>query len=141
MSPSLVASDEGIIDGRTIHDKFDIRYTGRQDQEESNLVRFTPQDVAGYLGVIKKQLTEEHNITALTFNPFALPSQHQADFYRKLSNNVLIYDPELKTKEKLRKLHLAEKSILLGRAIGHFGHDDFAFWNPVRDGIYRDFKW
>jgi|TARA_B100001971_G_C18218990_1_gene555849 hypothetical protein len=141
LTPSLVASDDGIVDGRTQHDKYDVRYTYQNSREGSPVVRFAPQDVAGYLGVVKKQLSEDHNITGLTFNPFALPSQHQADFYHKLSNNVLIYDPELVSKHKLRKLHLAEKSILLARAVGHFGHDDFAYWDPVRDGVYKDFKW
>jgi hypothetical protein len=141
LGPSLIASDDGFIDGRTEHTKYDIRYTANESLEGSPLVRFAPQDVAGYLGVVKKQLSEDHNITGLTFNPFALPSQHQADFYGKLNNNVLIFDPSLSSKDKLRKLHLAEKSILLSRAIGHFGHDDFAYWDPVRDGIYKDFKW
>lgn len=142
LAPSLVADEDGeVIDGRTEHSKYDIRYTYDGSREGSPVVRFTPQDVTGYLGVVKKQLAEDHNLTGLTFNPFAFPSQHQADFYGKLNNNVLIYDPELGSKDKLRKLHLAEKSILLARAIGHFGHDDFAYWDPVRDGIYRDFKW
>tara|TARA_Y100000310_G_scaffold83178_1_gene79843 strand:+ start:473 stop:1582 length:1110 start_codon:yes stop_codon:yes gene_type:complete len=141
LSPSLVADEEGIIGGRTEHDKYDIRYTYDGSREGSPVVRFTSQDVAGYLGVVKHQLTENHNLAGLTFNPFAFPSQHQAEFYGKLNNNVLIYDPESSNKDKLRKPHLAEKSILLARAIGHFGHDDFAYWDPVRDGVYRDFRW
>lgn len=141
LAPSLVSNEDGFVDGRTEHTKYDIRYTASDSQEGSPLVRFAPQDVAGYLGVVKKQLSEEHNITGLTFNPFALPSQHQADFYGKLNNNVLIFDPSLGSKDKLRKLHLAEKSILLARAVGHFGHDDFAYWDPVRDGVYKDFNW
>jgi|ETNmetMinimDraft_2_1059921.scaffolds.fasta_scaffold16173_2 hypothetical protein len=126
---------------RTEHTKYDMRYTYQQSRDQSGIIRFSPQDVAGYLGVIKRQLTEEHNITGLTFNPFALPSKHQAEFYTKLCNNVLAFDPNLTSKHKLRKLHLAEKSILLGRAIGHFGHENFAFWDPVRDGIYSSFNW
>ena len=74
-------------------------------------------------------------------NPFALPSRHQAEFYRKLSNNLLVYDPTLTSKSKLRKPHLAEKSILLCRALAKFGNDDFAFWDPERDGRLKDYDW
>ncbi len=141
LSPFLVVDEENFVESRTVHDKYDIRYTSSNSSETSKVIRFTPQDVAGYLGVIKRQLHEEDNITALTFNPFSLPSKHQAEFYIKLCNNVLIYDSDLSDKNKLRKLHLAEKSILLARAIGFFGHDNFSFWNPVRDGIYKNFEW
>lgn len=129
------------IQGRTPHQIYDIQYKFEQAREQSPVIRFTPQDIAGYLGIIKKQLTEQHNITALMFNPFALPSKHHAEFYKKLCNNVVIYDPTLSSRDKLRKLHLAEKSILLARGIGQFGHDDFAYWDPTRDGIYKNFEW
>ncbi|GEM_PF-886453 len=127
--------------GRTLHDLYDIQYKFKQSTEQSAVLRFTPQDITGYLGVIKKQLTEGHNITALQFNPFALLSQHGAEFYKKLCNNILIKDPTLTSKRKLRNLHLAEKSILLARAITHFGHNDFAYWDPTRDGIFKNYNW
>jgi len=143
LQPALIREDEEAesTDGRTPHAVYDIQYKFEQSREQSPVVRFTPQDVAGYLGIIKKQLAEQHNITALMFNPFALPSRHQAEFYKKLCNNVLIYDPTLSSENKLRKLHLAEKSIILSRAIGHFGHDNFAYWDPTRDGLYKNFNW
>ena len=82
------------------------------------------------------------NWTALTFNPFALPSRKQAEFYTKLCNNVVIFDPTIeKPKHKLRKLYMAEKSMLLGRAMAHFGHEEFSFWNPQRDGKYKTYNW
>ncbi len=143
LQPALLREEglDEMPEGRTSHAIYDIQYTFSDAREQSPVIRFTPQDIAGYLGIIKKQLTEEHNITALMFNPFALPSKHQAEFYKRLCNNVLIFDPTLSSKDKLRKLHLAEKSILLARAISHFGHDDFAYWDPTRDGIYRDYNW
>jgi len=143
LQPALIREDEEAepIQARTTHAIYDIQYKFEQSREQSPVIRFTPQDIAGYLGIIKKQLTEQQNITALMFNPFALPSRHQAEFYKKLCNNVIIYDPTLSNKDKLRKLHLAEKSILLARAIGQFGHDDFAYWDPTRDGVYKNFNW
>ena len=133
--------EEEPIYGKTLHQIYDIRYNFEQSKEQSPVIRFSPQDISGYLGIIKQQLTEQHNSTALTFNPFALPSKHQAEFYKKLCNNVVIYDPTLVNKNKFRKLHLAEKSILLARAIGHFRFEDFAYWDSTRDGVYKNFNW
>lgn len=143
LEPALLREEETgeLIVGRTEHQNYDIQYRFEQSREQSSVIRFSPQDITGYLGIIKKQLAEEHNPTALNFNPFALPSKHQADFYNKLCNSVLVYDPTLSSKNKLRKLHLAEKSILLARAIAHFGHHDFSYWDPVRDGIFKNYNW
>jgi len=58
-----------------------------------------------------------------------------------LNNNVLIYDPSLQSKDKLRKPHIVEKSVLLARAIRVFGHDETAYCDPVRDGKLRDYVW
>jgi len=127
--------------GRLPYDDYDVRYTFEDSREGSGVLTYSVLDVQAYLGILKKQLVEEHNQTALTFNPFALPSQHQAIFHTKLDNNVLIYDPTVGERGRLRHLHLAEKSILLGRAIAYFGHDDFGFWNSTRDGIYKNYDW
>jgi len=126
--------------GRTLHDIHNMRYTWESDREGSDVITFYPHDVAGYIGIVKKEL-EKHNLTPMEMNPFALPSQHQADFYTKLNNNLLIYDPSLSSRDKLRKLHLAEKCILLARGIGEFGHNDFSFWEPERDGKLKDYNW
>jgi len=142
LKPWIIQNEEDVEPkvGRTRHDIHNIRYTWEEDREGSDVITFYPHDVAGYLGIVKSELGE-HNMTPMEMNPFALPSQHQADFYTKLCNNVLIYDPSLSSKDKLRKLHLAEKSILLARAIGKFGHDDFSFWEPGRDGKLKDYDW
>lgn len=137
----LQESDSGEpIRGRTAHEDFLIRYTGRDARQESPVITFYPHDLAGYLGIVKNELSE-HNLTPLEMNPFALPSRKQAEFYKKLYNNVLVYDLTLSSKSKLRKLHLAERCILLARAIGKFGHDEFAFWDGPRDGRLRDYDW
>lgn len=142
MRPHVI-QDEGTGEpgiGRTPHDSYNIKYGYRGDRESDNPITFYPHDLAGYLGIVKEQL-KNHNLTAMEMNPFALPSKHQAEFYMKLCNNVLMYDPTLSGKVKLRKPHVAEKSLLLARAIGVFGHDDFAFWEPARDGKLKDYDW
>lgn len=144
LGPSMIRDAESPVRGQTPHQLYDIQYKYSDSREQSQVIRFSPQEIAGYLGIIKKQLSEDQNITALTFNPFAIPSSHQASFYNKLENNVVIFDPSLNNKSnktQLRKLHLAEKSILLARAIGHFGHNDFAYWDPTRDGLLKDYDW
>jgi len=80
-------------------------------------------------------------MTTMEMNPFMLVSRLGAEFCNKLNNNVLIYDPTLSGKEKTRKPHIYEESKLIARAIGHFGHDDFAFWDWERDGKPQDYDW
>ncbi|RMD66551.1 hypothetical protein D6817_03920 [Candidatus Pacearchaeota archaeon] len=142
LKPQIIYDEtSGAIEkGRTEHDIYNIRYTYEDESEASRQITFYPHDVAAYLGIIKHYLSE-HNLTPMEMNPFALPSRHAAEFYKKLCNNVLIFDPSLRSKDQLRKLHIAEKSILLGRAIALFGHDDFAYWDPTRDGRLRDYDW
>ena len=146
LKPYLTQNQETgeLIIGRTPHDKYNIRYNWEDEREASNVINFYPHDIAAYFAVIKQEAAK-HNLTPLEMNPFALFSKHGAEFYKKLCNNVVIYDPTLSgkdsNKDKLRKLHLAEKSILLSRGIGVFGHDDFAFWDGQRDGRIKDYDW
>ncbi len=120
---------------------YHARFPFKDAREGSDEIFLNYLDVAGYLAIIKESLTQQHNQTPLQFNPYALPSRLQPGFYYKLENNVLVHDPTLESKYKLRHLHLAETSVLLSRGIGFFGHDDFSFWNPVRDGVYKDYVW
>ena len=142
LKPALIVDEEtGEPESqRTPHDLYNIRYTGETDPEASKVITFYPQDVAAYLAITKDQ-RKKHNWTPLEMNPFALPSKHQAQFYRKLCNNIVIYDPSLDSKDKLRKLHLDEKCIFLARGIKKFGHDDFCFWDRDRDGKLKDYDW
>ena len=58
-----------------------------------------------------------------------------------MNNNIVIYDPTLSSKDKLRKLHVAEKSILIGRAIGRFGADEIMYADGARDGKLENYDW
>ncbi len=129
------------LKGTTLWEEYKPRFPYRCTREGSDMVFLNHLDITAYLAVIKECLTKGHNQTPLQFNPYALPSKLQAEFYSKLENNVLVFDLTLDSKDKLRHLHLAESSILLSRAIGFFGHDEFSFWDPVRDGIYKNFHW
>ena len=137
---TLNPESEDPAGSKSPHELYNIRYTWETEQEGSEVVTLYPQDVAAYIGIIKNEKLK-HNLTPLVMNPFALTSKHGAEFFKKLCNNVLIVDPTLKNKRKLRKLHVAEKSLLWARAISIFGHDDIAFWDPERDGRLRDYNW
>lgn len=152
LEPFLLTNEETgeLLAGLTIHDIFDrVQYEFENAREQSQDLKFSPQQIAAYMGVISRQFEDSWNPTALHFNPFALLSKHQAEFYTKSDNNVLIYDPTLTRTKKdgtvvqggLRTLHLAEKSIFLARAIGHFGPSDFAYWDPTRDKKFKDYNW
>ena len=144
LKPSIILDEETQEPSRDIpHRVYNIKYTYESDRKGSDVITFYPHDVAAYLAIVKEQ-NSKHNLTPMEMNPFALPSKHRAEFYNKLNNNVVIFDPTLdkrSNKEQLRKLHLDEKCILLGRGIAKFGHDDFAYWEPTRDGKLKDYSW
>jgi hypothetical protein len=123
-----------------MHRIYDIRYTFEDEREGSDVFRFYPHDIAAYLGVVK-QYWDNHNWTPLEMSPLALPSRLASDFYRKLGNNVLVFDNTLSSSDKLRKLHIDEKSILIARLIGKYGNDKTMFWDSARDGRIKDYDW
>jgi len=130
--------DSGEEPGHTTYS--DIRYSWESAREGSDVVRFNPHSIAAYIAVIKHYNTQ-HNLTPLEMNPFALPSKLGADFYKRMTNNVVIFDPTLTGKQKFRKLHLDEKSILFGRLIGNVGPQESVYWDPARDGRLKDYDW
>lgn len=143
MKPALAQNEitDEPKNGRTRHETHFARYTFERDPESSKMIVTYPHDVAGYVGIIKSEWMDNKNLTSLEMNPYTLFSKRGADFYKRLCNNVLIYDGSLRSKDKLRKPHLSEKSLLLARAIGTFGHDEIAFWDPGRDGKLKEYNW
>lgn len=118
----------------------DIRYTWESGRESSDVIRFNPHSIAAYIAVIK-HYNAQHNLTPLEMNQFALPSKLGADFYKRITNNVVIFDPTLTGKQKFRKLHLDEKSIMFARFIGNVGSHESVYWEPTRDGKLKDYDW
>ncbi len=121
------------------HRIYDIRYTYEDAREGSDIFRFYPHDIAAYYSVIK-HFAKEHNWTPLEMSPIALPSRKTSEFYNLLNNNVLVFDPTLDSKDQLRKLHIDEKSIMIARMIGVYGHDATMFADGSRDGKLQDYN-
>ena len=126
--------------GRTPHETYLMKYGYDTSQERDDVVNLYPQDLAAYLTIAREQW-RAHNMTTMEMNPFIILSRAGAEFCNRLNNNLLVYDPTLTGKEKTRKPHIYEKSILIARAIGHFGHDEFAFCDWDRDGKPQDYDW
>lgn len=116
-----------------------LRYELISGTKGSDVFVFGPHEIAAYLAIIKKCWQGLNNTVPLEMNPFPLPSKAWARFYDKLNNNIMIYDPTLSSKEKLRNLHLDEKCILLGRSIKVKGAYETAFWDPARDGHLKSY--
>ncbi len=123
------------------HSRYNIRYTWANERENIDGITMYPHVIAAYIAVAGKLWKEQKNLTPMEMNPFALLSRKEAEFYKKLCNNIVIYDPTLDSKDKLRNLHLDEKCILIARSIGTYRHDETMFWDPARDGKLRDYNW
>ncbi|MFH1511553.1 MAG: hypothetical protein ABIF10_07720 [Candidatus Woesearchaeota archaeon] len=123
--------------------RHNIRYTYQEDANFSDRVDFQPQEVAAYIATAGKLWRQYKKIAAMEMNPFPLFSEKGCEIYKKLQNNVVIFDPSIKRKDHLRWLNLSEINILLARAISVLGHDTIAFWDweSGRDRILKNYDW
>jgi hypothetical protein len=131
------------FDQHPMHSNYNLRFTWETGKEGSDVFTWYPHDIAAYIASAKKFRTDQvpGNIVPLQMCPFPLISRLEGDFYRNLCNNVLIFDPTLKSKEKLRNLNIGEKSILISRSISVMGHDETMYWDASRDGKLKDYDW
>ncbi len=120
--------------------RFNIRYRYTDDKESSGIVNVCAHEIAAYLAVID-HFWDKKNMIPLQMCQYAIPSQKTVDFYLKLSNNLLIRDSSLKSKDKLRKLNRAEKEIRLWGLVWELGHDATFYSKRSRDGDVADYNW
>lgn len=124
-----------------LHKSYNMRYTWQNSNEGSDVATFYPHEIAAYFGVVKNYLQkEDRNFVPLDVNPFMIPSKRGADFYNRLCNNVLIYENNSGS-ERVRKPHIAEKSILLARGIGFLGLNEMMYRDVGRDGKITEYDW
>ena len=118
-----------------------VKFNSEDEIADSDVVQFYPHDMAGYWAGVRHFIKMENRVP-WDMDPFAKPSGLSVNFYNLLNNNVLIQDATLKPKARPRKLHLAEKSVLLGRLLAVKGHDATFFWDPKRDPKkLADYDW
>ncbi len=121
--------------------RFNIRYKYIDDKESSGVVNMCAHEIATYLALIQQEWNENKNIIPLQMCQFAIPTQFTVDYYLKLNNNVLVDDPKISGKDKLRKPRRAEKEMLLWALVKEFGHDKTFFSRASRDGDIANYKW
>ena len=149
LRPSIAHLESGEpLLGEMPHERYNTRYNYLGDREGSaNQKTLYPHHLAGYMAIIADQwdpLEGKKNLTPLEMCPIALPSRHQMEFDKRVRNNVLVYDRNVRSKNHLRRVYVAERSLLLGRALVVFGNNDFAFCDAHRDGRladYNSWKW
>ncbi len=120
---------------------YKIRYPYESSKETSQVFNICAHEIAGFLKIIEHYWNNEKNIVPLQMCQFAIPTQKAVDFYLKLCNNILIKDPKLKSKHKLRKLRIADKEIALWKLTQNLGHDKTFYSKKSRDGDIADYNW
>jgi len=121
--------------------RFNIRYRYTDDKESSGIVNICAHEIAVYLGIIEYYWTEKKNIIPLQMCQFAIPSQETVSYYLRLGSNVLIKEPSMKSKDKLRKLSRAEREIALWILVEKLKHDRTFYSKKSRDGDVADYNW
>lgn len=123
------------------HKTFNIRYLEADYIDDSDFHMIYPQDVHGY-HMIVRHFMQQHNLVPFERSQIAMPSKTAAEFWSKLCNNVLIWDPTINSdKGSYRHLHIDEKSVLQARQVGVLGPEETMYWDAERDGRIRDYKW
>ncbi len=123
------------------HKVWTFGYKFKEDTEQSNAVILDDKDVAAAYAIAAHYMVNGHNSVPWEMIPIAKPSESQVSFDFKLGNNVLVYDPTTSTKDHLRQLYMAERSILHGRRVALKGHDETMFWKAGRDSKLTDYVW
>ena len=121
--------------------RFNIRYKYSDDKESSGIINICAHEIAAYLELIQQEWDAKKNMIPVQMCQFAIPTQQTVDYYLKLGNNILIYDNNLKNKNKLRKPNRAEKEIGLWALVKSLGHDKTFYSKKSRDGDVADYRW
>ncbi|MDP3026067.1 MAG: hypothetical protein Q8N63_00015 [Nanoarchaeota archaeon] len=142
IKPILLMDEENEpLKGMTQHELYKIKYNYDNSREGSDVITWYPHYIAAYFKLARKLWDKERIITPSEMSPFACVSQKEVNLYKNSFNNIIIFDPTLTSKDKLRKLHLDEKSLFIGKSIGIFGPNETMYCDIERDGNLRNYKW
>jgi len=86
-----------------------LRYSAKEDSEVFN---WCAHEVSAYLQIMALQRKNDNRIP-LQMSQIALPTPATKDFYKRLCDSVLLQDPSIESRDRLRVLNKAEQEILL----------------------------
>lgn len=120
-----------------------FRYNYYQDKKDSNVINIYAPEIAAYFKFMLEQLHQsvKPNKSATEMSPFGIPTNLTVDYYKNLLSKVVIYDPKLKNKLRLRKLNKAEQEIMLWALVKEAKHEKTFFRRKKRDGPIENLDW
>lgn len=116
--------------------QYGFRFTYEDIKEDSRLFNFCAHEIAADLQVIEDYWRKNKNIIPLEMSQFAIPTQFEVDYYKKIRNNVLIRDETIQSKDKLRKPGKSDTEILVWGNVYKHGHDKTFFAREKLENYY-----
>jgi hypothetical protein len=113
-----------------------IRYPTKNDLLGEEVRFLTAHDIAAYFVITNYYKKIKKNSVPWDVGLFAKPSKLAAKIHALCDHCILIND-----EEKLRKLHVTERSNLIANSIAVFGHDNILYWNPEKDPKFTEYPW
>ena len=115
-----------------------VRYRFETDPEQSNVIYAGPHVVAARLAIARDFMREHDNPVPWETNPFAKPTQGEAQLDNLIRNNLLVWD---EGREAHRRPYFPERSRIHAMNISRLGHDETMFWQAGRDPKLQDYDW
>ncbi len=118
------------------------RHNYYKDKEDSRTFNLFAHEIAAYYKVMFQQAKKRKpNISPLEMSPFPIPTKLTRDFYKKLISMVVVDDPSLKSRQKLRRLNKAEQEILLWDLVRKFEYVVTMYSTRKEDGRLQEADW
>ena len=120
-----------------------FRYNYYDDARDSKVVNIYAPEIAAYFKFMLEQLHQsvKPNKSVAEMSPFGIPPNLTVDYYKNLLSKVVIYDPKLKNKLRLRKLNKAEQEIMLWALVKEAKYEKTFFRRKKRDGPIENLDW
>ena len=120
-----------------------FRFNYYNDKEDSHVVNIFAPEIAAYYKLMMEELHRQHkpNKSVAEMSPFGVPTNVTVNYYKHLLSKVAVYDTELKSKSKLRKLNKAEQEVLLWALIRERKYEQTFFRKISSDGPVMDLDW
>lgn len=118
------------------------RHNYYSDKEDSRTFNVFAHEIAAYYKVMFQQSKKRKpNISPIEMSPFPIPTKLTREFYKKLISMVVVVDPNLKNKQKLRILNKAEQEVLLWGLVKKFRYLATMYSTESLDGKLQEADW